>query len=750
MAQGAAAGAESAKRKFNKFAISMMAGMAAAITAAVLLTFKYVEAEKERDLQGWQVRLSIVADSRLASVNEWLDLNFSYIRDLTQNASLQLYLAEIAASRASGGTGGENDLSVLGGDDNRVDDLAILGLDTPVEGEDAGEDASFEFLRNLLIVTAERSGFKAPPPVGEVAANVERAGVAGLGLLDANLDTVIATPDMPPVTAHLKKAARAALDGNPTVIDMYRGPDNRAAIGFALPVFASQGTGAGAKAIGVAMGVRHVGKDLLDRLKQPGELLETAETIIVRAVPNGVEYITPLLDGAGPMEKRLAIDTPNLAASYALERPGGFGLKRNYAGEDVLVASRAFVSAPWVLMRMITEEEALASTESRLRTILIVAVLIIVGVTITIFAVWSHGASVRASQALADMELAVERFGNLAKFMKVVTNSQPTEIIAVDADAHYTFANEPAAIAAGVEPDDLMGKTMASVMGPARAQAITEINNQVFRTFERERHVLTFNGDAARDEDILVLKTDHIPLRGDRDYPPGVLVVMEDISELTRERRRSESILRQLIDTLVSVVDRRDPFSANHSTRTAQVAREIAQEMGLDETQVKTADIAGSLMNLGKIFVPADILTKTGDLTPEERKMLADTPLVTVELLKGVTFEGPVLKTILHMGEHWDGTGRFGVGGDRILPTSQVLAVANAFVGMCSARAWREAMPFEKACGILMSDTGAKFDRRPVAALVNFLENRNGMEEWAHFRDPPETDKRAADEQTIN
>ena len=67
--------------------------------------------------------------------------------------------------------------------------------------------------------------------------------------------------------------------------------------------------------------------------------------------------------------------------------------------------------------------------------------------------------------------------------------------------------------------------------------------------------------------------------------------------------------------------------------------------------------------------------------------------------------------------------------------------IANAFVGMASARAYRDAMPFEKVSDILLGDTGTKFDRKPVSALINFLENREGKDKWAHYRVRPKLER---------
>jgi len=713
------------KRPINTFVFIGVTLMLAAVGASIFGAFKFVEDERTRSLQEWQIRLGIVADSRSSAINDWMEDNFKTMRELAENASLQLYMSEIASANAPAQADAEED------------PFAIAGSDGAAETT---------YLRNILTATAERTGFKPPVEAAEVSANIERAGVAGLGLVDAEGLPVASSPGMPPMTGRLKDAALLALQGEPAIIDIYIGPSNLPTIGFALPVYGIQDDGSGAKGIGAVIGIKIIDEDLFAKLKQPGQLSETSETYLVR--PKGItaEYLSPLKDGTPPLKRALAMDTPELAAAFAITSPGGFAIKRDYLGEEVLMTSRPISGAPWILVRKINRAEALAESETRLTTLLTVFILIIVGVTIAVFAVWRHGSSLRATQAAQNFKVSSERFENLSKFMNLISNSHPAGIVAVGQDTTYTYANEPAANEAGISVEDMIGKTMAAVMGPIKAQVYTEINDKIIKRFIetgdrdgcRQMHINVFGDDDDDEaEDLKVIKSDHIPLRGDRDHPPGILMILEDITELTRERRRSEKMLRQLIDTLVSVVDRRDPFSANHSTHVAEVAKAVAEEMGTDDVSAKTVDIAGSLMNLGKIFIPPELLTKTGDLTPEERQTLVSSYLVSVDLLKDVTFEGPVVDTIRDMGETWDGKGPLGKEGENILETARILAVANAFVGMVSARAYRDAMTFEKVSDILLSDTGSKFDRKPVSALINFLENRDGKEKWAHFRERP-------------
>lgn len=706
---------ESVNRPINTRMAVIFVSMGLAIAIAVFFAFKFVQNERQRTLQEWQIRLGIVADSRLAEVNTWLDQNFKVMRELAENASLQLYMSELSAAGSDPAA--------------RVD-----------------VEAQGTYLRNMLTATAERNGFVPPVAAAQISANVERVGIAGIGLTDAKGTPLSSTSAMPPITGNLRKNIIKALTGEPVLIDAYIGASNLPTIGFVLPVYGIQDDPTGPAGLGTVVGIRVLGSSLFSHLTQPGETAKTAETVIVRRVGNTVQYLSPLSDGTKPLKLSLAITTPDLASAYALKHPGGFAIKRDYAGNDVLVVSRKIANTPWTLIRKIDVSEALAASETRLKTLLTVFVLLIVGVTITIIAVWRHGSSLRAAQAAENFRISSERFKNMSRFMNLISNSQPTAIIAVDANGQYTYVNELAAHQAKLPPEDIIGKTMASVMGPSEASVYEEINAKILKNFEknkdpdacREQHIQTF-GDEEDVAHFRVIKSDHIPLMGDRDYPMGVLMIQEDITALTRERRRSEKMLRQLIDTLLSVVDRRDPFSAHHSLHVAQVSKAIAEEMEITPLETKTVDIAGSLMNLGKIFIPPDLLTKTGNLSDEERKTVTNSYLVSADLLQDVTFEGPVVETIRQLGETCEGTGPLGLKQDDILVTARILAVANAFVAMVSPRAYRDAMTFEKVSNILLEETGTKFDRRSVSALINYLENRGGKEKWAHYRDKPVT-----------
>jgi HD-GYP domain-containing protein (c-di-GMP phosphodiesterase class II) len=109
----------------------------------------------------------------------------------------------------------------------------------------------------------------------------------------------------------------------------------------------------------------------------------------------------------------------------------------------------------------------------------------------------------------------------------------------------------------------------------------------------------------------------------------------------------------------------------------------------------------------------------------------------TADMLETVEFDGPVVKTLRQLRAHWDGSGSpQGLSGEDILLSARIVAVANAFVGMSSARAHRQGMEMEKAVLFLLNDADRIYDRKPVAALMNYLENKDGLEQWKEFGTP--------------
>lgn len=684
----------------------MITGGALFIAAAIgfYLVFQFTESERARELRDWQSRMAIVADSRFSDIDGWLDGQLEDLRGIADNQSVQLYMTLLHSEG------------------------------TTAADEDA--PAELGYLQNLLTVVADRAGFTGEISGPEVNANVSRVGVAGLALVAEDGLIVVSSPGFPPLQGKLQAFMAELVPGSAGISDMFLNGSGNPAMAFAVPVFALQADESAANQIATVIGVKEVGDELFPLLRQPGASEETSETLIVRQDGQTVTYLTPLAGGTGPLKTKLAMDTADLAAAWAIQNPGGFALKVDYEGNEALAIARAFEQVPWTLLYKVDRSEALSESEDRLNTMMIVFGMIILLVLGGMVALWYYGTSKRATEAATRFETLAKRFQGQRNFMHLVTDSQPNVIVIMDEHGHFRWFNQKALILSRMERGDLFDKHVSAVLGPVEGKRINGWVKETLAKGEPQSftHEMELGEGGPR-----VYRSDLIPLPAREDFPPGVLMVSQDITDSVKERERRELAMRQLVETLVSVVDQRDPYSAHHSARVGRVARAVAEEMELDRTLIETTNIAGNLMNLGKIAVPSEVLTKQGQLSDEEIKMIQNSVLISADMVQKIDFDGPVYETLAQLQENFDGTGQpKGLKGADIEITARIAAAANAFVGMVSARAWRSGMDFDKAVDILLQEGNKKFDRAVVVALANVLDNRGGRTDWDDFGDLPE------------
>lgn len=157
------------------------------------------------------------------------------------------------------------------------------------------------------------------------------------------------------------------------------------------------------------------------------------------------------------------------------------------------------------------------------------------------------------------------------------------------------------------------------------------------------------------------------------------------------------------------IIDAKSPFTYGHSTRVADVAREMARELGSDEAEQRRIYRAGLLHDIGKLGVSNAILDKAGPMTADERTRMELHPRFTLEILERVSaFSGFAWMAALHH-EKLDGSGYpFGLGGDELDQPSRLLVVADIYDALTSDRPYRKGMHESAASAILESERGTK------------------------------------------
>jgi PAS domain S-box-containing protein/putative nucleotidyltransferase with HDIG domain len=217
------------------------------------------------------------------------------------------------------------------------------------------------------------------------------------------------------------------------------------------------------------------------------------------------------------------------------------------------------------------------------------------------------------------------------------------------------------------------------------------------------------------------------------DERPATLNFVRDITV----QRIAEDQLRQTVEKLRKVtgatvqamaqtVEVRDPYTAGHQKRVSNIARAIATEMSLSSDMVEGIRMAGNIHDIGKISVPAEILSKPGTLTDIEFALIKAHPKTGYEILKGIEFPCDIAQIVLQHHERIDGSGYpQGLCGDQILLEARILAVADVVEAMSSHRPYRPALGIEKALEEVLSKKGKLYDPHVVEALEKAIRKGN-------------------------
>ena len=196
--------------------------------------------------------------------------------------------------------------------------------------------------------------------------------------------------------------------------------------------------------------------------------------------------------------------------------------------------------------------------------------------------------------------------------------------------------------------------------------------------------------------------------------------------ELANTQRQLTDALSAMVAPMVAAMEMRDPYTAGHETRVAEIAVAIGREMGWPEERLHGLRVAAQVHDIGKISIPAEILTKPTRLTGGEWALIREHPETGYTILKDIPFAWPIAEMVREHHERLDGSGYpLGLKGDAILPEARVLAVADMVEAMASHRPYRPAIKLNIVLQQIEKEAGSLLDAQAVricAAL--FREKR--------------------------
>ena len=194
------------------------------------------------------------------------------------------------------------------------------------------------------------------------------------------------------------------------------------------------------------------------------------------------------------------------------------------------------------------------------------------------------------------------------------------------------------------------------------------------------------------------------------------------VAKRTEELRLA---LEGTIHAMAAAVESRDPYTAGHQQRVAVLARRMAQEMGLPEERVMATYYAGIVHDLGKISVPAEILSSPAKLSKAAMDIIREHPATAFEILKGIAFPWPIAEIVRQHHERLDGSGYpQGLSGDAISTEARILAVADVVEAMASHRPYRPALGIEAALNEITEKRNTFYDAKAVDACVRLFREQ--------------------------
>ncbi|MDD4702138.1 MAG: PAS domain-containing protein [Desulfovibrio sp.] len=303
-----------------------------------------------------------------------------------------------------------------------------------------------------------------------------------------------------------------------------------------------------------------------------------------------------------------------------------------------------------------------------------------------------------------------------------VNASLQVGLLLVDSQGQVQMCNPAFSGIVGKGEDDLAGSDITAILPAQAASALHEGMAMVTANKVEDSIELLIDQPQGQRLYRVTLFPFEDKLQMESPVAGGCVGIFQDITEF---RRRAEAAReRQASSTaaLVRAIESVDKNLIGHSQKMAQVVDLLLTTMDVSDKDKDTLRLAARLSQVGKIFVPRHLLTKTEKLTPEEQSEVMRAPEYAYRVLHDLQFDLPVPDAVYQMGERLDGTGQpRNLSGESIMPNARILAVVNAFCAMVSSRSYRAGMEPQQAIASLERDPG--FDQDVVAKLASLPDD---------------------------
>jgi PAS domain S-box-containing protein/putative nucleotidyltransferase with HDIG domain len=317
------------------------------------------------------------------------------------------------------------------------------------------------------------------------------------------------------------------------------------------------------------------------------------------------------------------------------------------------------------------------------------------------------------------------------KYRLLIENSN--DAVFVIQNGRIKFVNRRTSKILGYPRDELARNPFLEIIHPDDRYIISTILKSSHEDTQLQATPLRFKDKRARTKWVEINSA-----RVEWEDKEAFIFFAKDITDrkkiednLQKSHRRNFERIQKALDTTIeaigTIVETRDPYTSGHQRRVAMIAGAIAEEMKLFEEQKYAVRTAAMVHDVGKIYVPAEVLSKPVRLTPVEFGLMKTHPQVGYDILKNIEFSVPIAAIVMQHHEKIDGSGYpKGLSGKNIFIESRIIAVADVVEAMASHRPYRPSLGLDKALEEIKMNSGILYDADVVDACL-LLFNQKGF-----------------------
>ncbi|OGO17735.1 MAG: hypothetical protein A2Z02_00085 [Chloroflexi bacterium RBG_16_48_7] len=324
-------------------------------------------------------------------------------------------------------------------------------------------------------------------------------------------------------------------------------------------------------------------------------------------------------------------------------------------------------------------------------------------------------------------KIVVNDLDDLYSYIDDLMSTIPQPVYVVNPAGVIIDANIALLRITGLPLDDVIGAEQSILFGEQKIAA--RINRETLGKGAINGRQLLLKNCKGKEIPVCLYSRTRSGEPGDSSYVVTLMDITERRKAEDKARRSTRKLLNAMentIEAMVLMTEMRDPYTAGHQRRVAKLACAMAGQMGFSSDRINGLRLSCLIHDIGKIQVPAEILTNPNKLSLAEFEMIKMHPLVGYEILKNIKLPWPISTIVLQHHEREDGSGYpDGIKGDKILLDSKILAVADVVEAMASHRPYRPALGVDKAISEISTNRGTLYYPSAVDACVSLFADKS-------------------------